>query len=180
MQEWRHTTHLNIKNTSSNKSTSNLCGKKNRQQKEKHPTSYWQSDPKQRQLTGSLVFDEEQLEALLESVLIHIELYLHPMRWMERWAETEREREGDKDSARAKKGARRRRCRWLKGWNTSFMKSSLDIKDRKQVVGWETKAQRIKGGGRKSAQLSKLEIERVIMIIWTLKSMEIRPRVWPY
>lgn len=45
------------------------------------------------------------------------------------------------------------------------MKSSLDIKDRKQVVGWETKAQRIKDEGRKSAQLSKLEIERVIMII---------------
>lgn len=30
------------------------------------------------QLTGSLVFDEEKLEALLESVFIHIEFYLHP------------------------------------------------------------------------------------------------------
>lgn len=40
-----------------------------------------------------MVFDEEQLEALLESVLIHIELYLHPKRGMERWAETKRERE---------------------------------------------------------------------------------------
>lgn len=48
-------------------------------------------DPKHGQLTGSLVFDEEQLEALLESVFIHIEFYLHPKRGIERWAETERE-----------------------------------------------------------------------------------------
>lgn len=33
-----------------------------------------------------MVFDEEELEALLESVLVHIELYLHPERSMERWA----------------------------------------------------------------------------------------------
>lgn len=57
------------------------------------PTNYRQkkSDCKRRQLTGSLVFDEEQLEALLESVLIHIELYLHPKRRTERWAERERQ-----------------------------------------------------------------------------------------
>lgn len=41
-------------------------------------------DSKQIQLTGSLVFDEEKLEALLESVFIHIEFYLHPMRKIER------------------------------------------------------------------------------------------------
>ena len=35
------------------------------------------------QLTWSLVFDEEQLKALLESVLIHIELHLHPERGTE-------------------------------------------------------------------------------------------------
>lgn len=40
-----------------------------------------------------MVFDEKQLEALLESVLIHIELYLHPKRRMKRWAETERQAE---------------------------------------------------------------------------------------
>lgn len=58
-----------------------------------YQTNYRQRkhDPKQRQLTGSLVFDEEQLKALLESVLIHIKLDLHPKRGMERWAETERE-----------------------------------------------------------------------------------------
>ena len=98
------TTHHSLKqkkqHISSIKCTNNSCGQKNRQQKEKHPTSYGQSDPKQRQLTGSLVFDEEQLEALLESVLIHIELYLHPMRWMERWAETERERERERERGR--------------------------------------------------------------------------------
>lgn len=58
-----------------------------------HSSNYRQKkrDSKRRQLTGSLVFDEEQLEALLESVLIHIELYLHPKRRTERWAETDRQ-----------------------------------------------------------------------------------------
>ena len=58
-----------------------------------HSFNYRQKkgETKRKQLTGSLVFDEEQLEALLESVLIHIELYLHPKRRTERWAETERQ-----------------------------------------------------------------------------------------
>lgn len=46
--------------------------------------------PKKTQLTGSLVFDEEQFEALLESVLIHIELHLHPKRRMWRRTETKK------------------------------------------------------------------------------------------
>lgn len=46
-------------------------------------------------LTGSLVFDEEQLEALLERVLVHVELHLHP----------EEEEEG-------RRGGQRQRDRW--------------------------------------------------------------------
>lgn len=50
--------------------------------------------PERRRLTGSLVFDEEQLEALLERVLVHVELHLHPEDeggGAERWTETERQ-----------------------------------------------------------------------------------------
>lgn len=43
-----------------------------------------------RELTGSLVFDEEQLQTLLESVFIHIELYLHSKRNDDVWLEMER------------------------------------------------------------------------------------------
>lgn len=77
------TSHTKVKHI---KNKSNSCGEKTGSRHEVHPTNYRQRklDPKHRQLTGSLVFDEEQLEALLESVLIHIELYLHPKRGMER------------------------------------------------------------------------------------------------
>lgn len=40
-----------------------------------------------RELTGSLVFDEEQLQTFLESVFIHIELYLHSKRNDDVWLE---------------------------------------------------------------------------------------------
>lgn len=39
------------------------------------------------ELTGSLVFDEEQLQTFLESVFIHIELYLHSKRNDDVWLE---------------------------------------------------------------------------------------------
>jgi len=47
-----------------------------------------------RELTGSLVFDEEQLQTFLESVFIHIELYLHSKRNDDVWLEMERKGEG--------------------------------------------------------------------------------------
>lgn len=156
--------------------TRNSCGKKTGIDKI-HPNNYTERrrDPKQRQLTGSLVFDEEQLEALLESVFIHIELYLHPKRGTERWAETERDR--NKKGAREKSGnVHRKRCSWLKRLNTCFKVKlrSTRVETRSELG----KGKRIKVQEGKSVQLSKLENERVIMIIWTLKSMEIRHCVW--
>lgn len=74
--------------------------KKRKTQKEKKTTTQLISGiqkkvpPKLRQLTGSLVFDEEQLEALLERVLVHVELHLHP-----------EEEEG-------RRGGQRQRDRW--------------------------------------------------------------------
>lgn len=56
-------------------------------------------------LTGSLVFDEEELEALLESVLVHVELHLHPGRRMERWAVNKRG-DGDNEGAGEKRGVK--------------------------------------------------------------------------
>lgn len=63
--------------------------------------------PNAGQLTGSLVFDEEQLETLLESVLIHIELYLHPKRGMERDGQRQWERAGDNEGGQEKKKRKR-------------------------------------------------------------------------
>lgn len=76
--------------------------RKKARKKRKPPRNSFQAykkkvTPKQRRLTGSLVFDEEQLEALLERVLVHVELHLHPEEeeeeegWTERWTETERQ-----------------------------------------------------------------------------------------
>lgn len=79
--------HRSKQNKSREKETKrNWGGKKVGSRQEFYPAYYKQRkcDPKQRQLTGSLVFDEEQLEALLESVLIHKEFYLHPKRRTER------------------------------------------------------------------------------------------------
>lgn len=50
---------------------------KKRRQQTRNSLNQGKRDP---ELTGSLVFDEEQLEALLKSVLVHIKLHLHPKR----------------------------------------------------------------------------------------------------
>lgn len=53
---------------------------KKRRQQTRNSLNQGKRDPEHGQLTGSLVFDEEQLEALLKSVLVHIKLHLHPKR----------------------------------------------------------------------------------------------------
>lgn len=65
----------------------------NAEQERLHIDRQKECDAKHMQLTWSLVFDEEQLKALLESVLIHIELHLHPERGTERRAGTKIGRE---------------------------------------------------------------------------------------
>lgn len=55
-------------------------GLKKRRQQTRNSLNQGKRDPEHGQLTGSLVFDEEQLEALLKSVLVHIKLHLHPKR----------------------------------------------------------------------------------------------------
>lgn len=115
----RMTAHHTLKSNSQSKTTD--CRKY-------HPTNYRQ---KKRELTGSLVFDEKQLEALLESVLIHIELYLHPKRRMKRWAETGRDKEGAGKEKRGDAGGRCRRTR------RHFKQSSRRTEKSTQVVGRE-------------------------------------------
>lgn len=107
-----------------------------------------------------MVFDEEQLEALLERVLVDVELHLHPGR-------RDGEVDGDRKTGGDKEGASEKLQGDAAGEVAGAFSSVKSRGKRQEVEGWE----RVEGGGRKRGG----EVERAIMTLF--KSMEIRQRV---